>query len=87
MNGTWRRSGMNNPYANVDVAWQRIQDLQREAENRRLVPDHEPVELAALVWLKRGLVGLSASARKLAKRGSARPSLDQDLGDSRKKIA
>ena len=26
-----------NPYMNEDVAWQRLKDLQREAENRRLL--------------------------------------------------
>ena len=25
-----------NPYANEDVMWQRLKDLQKEAENRRL---------------------------------------------------
>ena len=26
-----------NPYVNEDVMWQRLKDIQREAENRRLV--------------------------------------------------
>ena len=26
-----------NPYMNEDVMWQRLQDVQREAENRRLL--------------------------------------------------
>ena len=26
-----------NPYANEDVMWQRLKDMQREAENRRLI--------------------------------------------------
>jgi hypothetical protein len=28
-----------NPYMNEDVMWQRLQDVQREAENRRLMAD------------------------------------------------
>ena len=64
MKGVWRRSGMN-PYVNDEVAWQRIQDLQREAENRRMVSDsgRKPIELVALAWLKRSLAGLARSAR------------------------
>ena len=64
MKGVWRRSGMN-PYVNDEVAWQRIQDLQREAENRRMVSDsgRKPIELVALAWLKRSLADLSRSAR------------------------
>jgi hypothetical protein len=66
MNGVWRRSGMNR-YGNDEVAWQRIQDLQREAENRRLASDgdRKPIELVALARLKRSLVGLARSARSL----------------------
>jgi hypothetical protein len=66
MNGVWRRSGMNR-YGNEEVAWQRIQDLQREAENRRLASDgdHKPIELVALAWLKRSLVGVARSTRSL----------------------
>jgi hypothetical protein len=29
-----------NPYANEDVMWQRLKDLQREAENSRLLAQH-----------------------------------------------
>jgi hypothetical protein len=67
MNGVWRRSGMNNPYVNDEVAWQHIQDLQREAENRRMVSGagRRPIELVALAWLKRSLSGLARSARSL----------------------
>ena len=69
-NGVWRRSGMNNPYMNDEVAWQHIQDLQREAENRRMASAGirepiEPIELVALAWLKRSLAGLGRSARSL----------------------
>jgi hypothetical protein len=67
MNGVWRRSGMNNPYVNDEVAWQHIQDLQREAENHRMVSaaGRKPIELVALAWLKRSLSGLGRSARSL----------------------
>jgi hypothetical protein len=66
-NGVWRRSGMNHPYVNDEVAWQHIQDLQREAENRRMASagNREPIELVALAWLKRSLAGLGRSARSL----------------------
>lgn len=65
MNRVWRRSGMN-PYVNDEVAWQRIQDLQREAENHRMLSaGREPIELVALAWLKRSLAGLARSARSV----------------------
>jgi hypothetical protein len=38
-----------NPYLNEDVMWQRLKDLQREAENRRLYGDTALAGLAALV--------------------------------------
>jgi hypothetical protein len=67
MNGVWRRSGMNNPYVNDEVAWQHIQDLQREAENHRMALDggRQPIELVALAWLKRSLVSLGRSVRSV----------------------
>ena len=67
MNGVWRRSGMNNPHVNGEVAWQHIQDLQREAEDRRMLTaaGRHPIELVALAWLKRSLSGLVRSARSL----------------------
>jgi hypothetical protein len=51
---------MNNPYLNDDVSWQHIQDLQREAENRRMVSDagRRPIELIAWAWLKRSTAQL-----------------------------
>jgi hypothetical protein len=55
-----------NPYVNDEVAWQRIQDLQREAENHRMLSDRrKPIELVALAWVKRSLAGLVRSARSL----------------------
>jgi hypothetical protein len=66
MNGVWRRSGMNNPYVNDDVAWQHIQDLQREAENHRMLSvGREPIELGALAWLKRTTAKVVRSVRIL----------------------
>lgn len=38
-----------NPYMNEDAMWQRLKDLQREAENRRLYGDTTLAGLAALV--------------------------------------
>ncbi len=54
-----------NPYMNEDAAWQRIQDLQREMENRRLAAGHPPVEVVALVGLGRLLARLGRSAWNL----------------------
>jgi hypothetical protein len=56
---------MNNPYVNDEVAWRHIQDLQREAENRRLVSGsgRKPTELVALDWVKRSLSGAARAAR------------------------
>ena len=58
---------MNNPYVNDEVAWQHIQDLQREAENHRMVSGagRKPIELVALAWLKRSLSGLVRTARSV----------------------
>ena len=51
-----------NPYTDEDVMWQRLQDLQREAENRRLMRAEKGVTaghtlrmLAARAWLLAGL--------------------------------
>jgi hypothetical protein len=51
-----------NPYADEDVMWQRLKDMQREAENRRLIragagPAAKDVfkMLAARAWLIAGL--------------------------------
>ena len=32
-----------NPYANEDMAWQRMKDMQLEAENRRLTGQTQPL--------------------------------------------
>ena len=36
-----------NPYANQDMAWQRLKDMQLEVENRRLASGHEPLSATA----------------------------------------
>ena len=58
---------MNNPYVNDDVAWQHIQDLQREAENSRMVSvaGRKPIELVAVARLRRSVSGLVRTARSL----------------------
>ena len=38
-----------NPYMNEDVMWQRLKDIQREAENRRLYGDTTLRSLVALL--------------------------------------
>lgn len=42
-----------NPYANEDLMWQRLKDLQREAENARL---YRP-RLVPAAWHAAGLLG------------------------------
>ena len=36
-----------NQYLNDDIAWLRVQDLQREAENRRLIAGGRPMTAMA----------------------------------------
>jgi len=40
-----------NPYMNEDVMWQRLKDIQNEAENRRLYGDPAVVSAVRLVRL------------------------------------
>jgi hypothetical protein len=49
-----------NPYANEDMAWQRLKDMQAEVENRRLASGQEPFtaatrRFAVRVWHIAGL--------------------------------
>ena len=86
----WRRTRMN-PYVNEDVAWQRIQDLQREMENSRLLAaGNPPAEVVAVVGLVRWLVRLVRSAWNLPAgllyRQHREAELDGD-GDRQKEIA
>lgn len=52
------------PYMNEDVAWQRLQDLQREMENSRLLATNGPPALGRLVrYLGRGIWKLAFALR------------------------
>ncbi len=52
------------PYMNEDVAWQRLQDLQREMENSRLLAKNGPPALARLArYLGRGIWMLASAVR------------------------
>ena len=51
-----------NPYTEEDVMWQRLKDIQRESENRRLIRAENGLSagdllktLAARAWLLAGL--------------------------------
>jgi hypothetical protein len=59
------------PFMNEDVAWQRLQDLQREMENRRLTAGGQPnaifetlKQLAARAWLLAGLAAMRPPRRR-----------------------
>ena len=59
------------PYMNEDAAWQRLQDIQREMENRRLVAAgrrHVTVDvlrqLAARAWVLAGLSAMRPPRRR-----------------------
>ena len=88
MNGLGRKTGMN-PYVNDEVAWQRIQDLQREAENRRLAFDggHKPIELVALAWLMRSAARLTRSAWSLPLGRFHRRYREAELAVQRREVA
>jgi hypothetical protein len=59
------------PYLNEDAAWERLQDIQREMENRRLMAAGRSSvnfdtlrQLAARAWLLAGLAGLRPPRRR-----------------------
>lgn len=55
-----------NPYANEDVMWQRLKDMQREAENSRLFAEHTLPRVAHLLkraWIIAGLAMRRAPRR------------------------
>ena len=59
------------PYMNEDEAWRRLQDIQREMENRRLMAAGQPnatfetvKHLAARVWLLAGLAAMRPPRRR-----------------------
>ena len=56
------------PYMNEDAAWQRLQDLQREIENSRLIAAGQPgatfellKQLAVRAWHLAGLAAMPPS--------------------------
>ena len=58
------------PFINEDAAWQRLQDIQREMENRRLMAAGRPhatfetiKQLAARAWLLAGLAAMRPPRR------------------------
>jgi hypothetical protein len=63
-----------NPYVNEDVMWERLKDMQRETENRRLYgPPRTPIfgELMSLLgrrvwWIARLAARPAKSARDVA---------------------
>jgi hypothetical protein len=69
-----------NPYTNEDVMWQRLKDMQREAENSRLFAENTLPSLAQMVgllarraWLLSGLALRGAPRRsplRVVERGS-----------------
>jgi hypothetical protein len=74
------------PYMNEDAAWQRLQDIQREMENRRLMAAGRPHatlgtlrQLAARAWLLAGLAAMRPPRR--------RPGRGQRDGERRSHIA
>ncbi len=55
-----------NPYVNEEMAWQRIQDLQRESEHSRLTrAGSSSPALVALIGLGRSIARLGRSAWNL----------------------
>ena len=59
------------PFINQDAAWQRLQDMQREMENRRLMAAGRPRatletlrQLAARAWLLAGLAAMRPPLRR-----------------------
>ena len=55
-----------NPYANEDVMWQRLKDMQREAENSRLFAQQTLPRMGRLIgrlWLLAGLAMRRAPPR------------------------
>jgi len=61
------------PYMNEDAAWQRLQDIQREMENRRLsaagrrhITLDVVRQLAARAWLLAGLAAMRPPRRRPA---------------------
>jgi hypothetical protein len=65
-----------NPYANEDLMWQRLKDVQREAENRALYGPRRPGLLRLLAtraWLLAGLAMRRPPRPNRAALGRSRP--------------
>lgn len=60
-----------NPYANEDVMWQRLKDLQQEAENGRLYGARLPTVLDVALMLGQRAWWLAGLAMRRAPRRSA----------------
>ena len=56
-----------NSYANEEIMWQRLKDLQREAENSRLIAQQAVPSFARMVGRLAGL-----ATRRLARRPALR---------------
>jgi hypothetical protein len=55
-----------NPYMNEDVMWQRVKDLQLEAENRRLMgPRPSLIRLLSSLFLSLGRSFASSPSRQV----------------------
>jgi hypothetical protein len=74
-----------NPYANEDVMWERLKDIQREAENSRLIAQHLAPGFLRLVGLTvssaRGAIyalGLAPRWRSASGNGLARDETEAD---------
>jgi hypothetical protein len=62
------------PYMNEDVAWQRLQDLQREMENSRLLAQNGPPALARLArYVGARIWTLAATARPVRRKEQPLP--------------
>lgn len=61
------------PYMNEDVAWQRLQDLQREMENSRFLAKNGP---SAMAGLARKVWGLARAAWPTRQEGRLREEPD-----------
>ena len=60
-----------NSYSNEDLMWQRLKDLQREAENRRLYAASMPIVLARVRLLGQRAWWLAGLAMRRTPRRSA----------------
>ena len=75
-----------NPYVNEDVMWQRLRDLQQEAENRRLYGPQLPTVMELAVRLGRRAWWLAGLAMRRPPRRSPLALVD-DSRDARNHAA